>query len=337
MNIRSVLAACRFEIASLVKHFVRVLQWGTLIILCLLPQFVWSPQAGVMPAETAQWRVSAVQAWLFLAMMLVSFLSIGFLAKSQNPERKTWIGIHGGNMALGVTTLAWLPQWSGLTMALVFALFVFTPNALGQIANRRASAGNLRAAAFYAGLIGLFHPSKQVRFQSSFLRAQALASMEAKVAAYHLLAAYATPEQFTLLNCYIALAQDDWEDVLGQIRSGAEMAFALKLLEIRALGELGRGQEMVMTYVRAESDLSSRNRLFCRLFVLAFSGHLEGVRSLLSRQLRFLSPRSKAYWIFIASQAAGVHDDDARRTLASYADATSDETFRRTAQRHLAG
>jgi hypothetical protein len=92
---------------------------------------------------------------------------------------------------------------------------------------------------------------------------------------------------------------------------------------------------MVMTYVWAESDLSA-SKLFCRLYVLAFSGNFDGVRSLLSRQLRFLRSMNKAYWIFIASQAAGMHDDDARRTLASYVDAADDETFRRAAQRHLA-
>jgi hypothetical protein len=62
---------------------------------------------------------------------------------------------------------------------------------------------------------------------------------------------------------------------------------------------------------------------------------IRGEISGLSGRLRFLRSRNKAYWIFIAGEAAGTHDDDARCTLASYADAADDETFRRAAQRHL--
>jgi hypothetical protein len=75
--------------------------------------------------------------------------------------------------------------------------------------------------------------------------------------------------------------------------------------------------------------------LFGRLYVLAFSGRADAVRSLLSRQLRFVRPRHKAYWIFIAGQTAETRDEDARRVLASYVRAAEDEAFRRIAQRHL--
>jgi hypothetical protein len=337
MNIQSTLAACRSELLLLAKSIIRVLLWVLLIAIGVLTVFILFPPAGVMLGQTARSpQISPVQAWVLLAMMLLSLLSILLLAKSQNPERKTWIGIHAGIVGVGAATFPWLPPWSGFIMAAVFVLLVYTPNVLGQVASRRASAGHTRAAAFYARLICLFHPSRQARFQASFRRAQALGSTEEKVAAYRSLAAHAAPEHFVLLNCYIAIARDDWEGVLAQIRSAAEATSALKWFEIRALGELGRVQEMAMTYVWAESDLSASNRLFCRLYVLAFSGHFDGVRSLLSRRLRFLRSRNKAYWIFIASQAAGMHDDDARRTLASYVDAADDETFRRAAQRHLA-
>ena len=337
MNIQHALAASRSELVILVKSIVRVLLWVLLIAIGGLTLFVLFPPAGVMPGQTARPpQISAVQAWVLLAMMFLSLLAILLLAKSQNPERKTWIGIHAGIVGVGAVTIPWLPPWSGFIMAAVFVLLVSTPNVLGQVASRRASAGHTQAAAFYARLICLFHPSKQVRFQSSFLRAQALGSTEEKIAAYRSLAAYATPEQSVLLNCYIAMARDDWEGVLAQIRSTAEATSALKWLEIRALGELGRVEEMAMTYVWAESDLSASNRLFCRLYVLAFSGHFNGVRALLGRRLRFFRSRNKAYWIFIASRAAEMHDDDARRTLASYVDAADDETFRRAGQRHLA-
>jgi amino acid transporter len=313
---------------------VRLLLWILLIAIAGLTVFILFPPAGVIPGSQ---QISAVQAWMFSAVMFVSMLSISLLMKSRDPERKTWIGIHSAILGLGAVAFSWLPQWVGFIMAAVLVLFVLTPNVLGGIARRRASAGHPQAAVFYARLVGVFHPSRQARFQLSFLRAGALRSTEDKIAAYRSLTEWATPEQLALLNCFIAVAEDDWGGVLGQIRSAGEASGGLKALEIRALGELGRVDEMLKTYVWAESDLPATNLPFCRLYALAFSGHLDGVRSLLNRQLRFVTSRNKAYWIFIVGAAAGKHDDDARRTLAAYVDAADNETFRRAAQRHLAG
>jgi hypothetical protein len=53
------------------------------------------------------------------------------LTKSQNPERKTWIGIHTEIVGVGGVTFTWLPQWSGSIMAAAFVLLVFTPNSPG--------------------------------------------------------------------------------------------------------------------------------------------------------------------------------------------------------------
>ena len=109
----------------------------------------------------------------------------------------------------------------------------------------------------------------------------------------------------------------------------------MKLIEVRALGELGRVDDLVKTYTSLGPNLSPIDLQFCRLYILAFGGRIEGVRALLGRQLGFLRPRSKAYWVFVAGKAAGTPDDDARRALASYAHETEDETFRVNAQRHL--
>jgi hypothetical protein len=108
-------------------------------------------------------------------------------------------------------------------------------------------------------------------------------------------------------------------------------------LEIRALGELGRVDEMATIYAiaAAESSLEPSDSLWCRLYVLAFTGHVDSVQSLLDRQLRSLSSERKAYWTFIACQAAGTHDEEVRRRLEAAADAADDETFRRAARRHL--
>jgi hypothetical protein len=158
--------------------------------------------------------------------------------------------------------------------------------------------------------------------------------LEKKIAAYRVLVPRSTPEQFVLLNCSIAADRDDWEGVLGELRSSGNRT-DLKWLEIRALGELGRLEEMLRTYASAEPILTTNDLRLCRLYVLAHSGRADSVRLLLSTQLRFVRARNKAYWIFIANTAAGGCGEEARLALAAYVGPDADETFRRIAQRHL--
>lgn len=287
-----------------------------------------------MPGRTTQ--ISGLQLGLTYAAMFFSMVPLVRLAKSRIPGRHSWIGVHSGVLAIGFISMPLLPQWSGLVTASAYVLLVFTPSVLSGFASRRFEAGHLRAAASYARLLPLFHPSRHIRFYSSFLSAQALASVEQKVAAYRALASRATPEEIAVLNRSIVVAQDDWMGVLTQVRS-MDDAKPMAWIEIRALGELGRVEEMAMAYAIAiaESVLAPGNLPYCRLYVLAFTGRVDGVRSLLSRQLRSLSSQRKAYWMFIACQAARTHDEEARRHLESAADTADDETFGRAARRHL--
>jgi len=309
----------------LARSIVRLLLWGALIFIGVLTALVLQQASYIL----------SVQTFVACGFMFMSLVAAFWLAKCQTPDRKTWIGVHAGIVAAGIAAVAWVPQWSGYIVGTALLLFVFTPNVLRQLAIRRAVAGYERAAAFYTRLACFFHPSRQSRFDSCLLIAGALGSVEKKVGRYRALALRATPQQFALLNCWIPFAQGDWESVLGQIRSAGEAMSALKWLEIRTLGELGRVDEMISTYTAAASILSASDLPFCRLYVLAFSGRADAVRALLSWQLRFLKPRNKAYWIFIASQAAGTRDEDARRDLASYVRTDENETFRRIAEHHL--
>jgi hypothetical protein len=325
------IAARRSELFSLVKSIVRLLRWGVRVILVIL---------GVLGVFTVfplqrMLNVSDVQTSVAFGLMFVSLIVIAFAAKGQHPNRKAGIAMHAGIMAACIVAVSCVPPWSGYIVATLLVLFALMPNVLHQLAIRRNAAGYQRSAAFYARLARLFQPFGEARFYSSYMTAQALGSIERKVDDYRALALRATPEQFALLNCSIALAQDDWEGVLAQIRSAGDAMFAPRWLEIRALGEIGWIDEMITTYASAEAGLPANDLPFCRMFVLAFSGRADAVRSLLSRQLRFVRPRNKAYWIFVAGQRAGARDEDARQILAAYVHAADDETFSRMAQRHL--
>lgn len=172
MNIQSALATCRSELASLVKSIVRLLLWGVVVAIGMLTVFVLRRAFHVLDVQTS----------VAFGLMFVSLLAISSLAKSQAPDWKTWIGVHAGIVAAGIAAVSWVPQWSGYIVGIALVLFAFAPSVLRRLALRRAAAGYERAAAFYARLACLFHPSRQIRFDSSFLTARALGSIEKRVA-----------------------------------------------------------------------------------------------------------------------------------------------------------
>jgi hypothetical protein len=325
MNLSSLLATCRSELAAVRKSMARLALWCILIFIGA--QIVFALQERHFQTGVA------------FASMFVSFLAIAVLAaptKISRPQRATWIGVHAGIITLGIAVVVWAPAWSGYLVGIPFVLFAVVPNVLVWLGSRRLIGGHNRSAAICGRLVYLCHPSRHYQFFSSLWAAHALVSAEERISAYRALAVHATAEQLVVLNYFIAIAKDDWEGVLRQSRSASETESLPKRLEIRALGEIGQVEEMMKTYALAGSILRSPDLILCWLYVMAFSGYIDEVRSLLRQQLRFFRPRNKAYWIFIADQAAGAHEEDARRALESFTHAADDETFRRAAQRHLA-
>jgi hypothetical protein len=331
MTIASALAACRSEVVHLVQSIIRVLQWIGLIFIV----FVLFP--GLLPKS---WiavirQFFSIQTSITIGIIVLLLFTIYHFAKARKEGWKAWIGTCTGMIAGGIAAVFWVPQWSGYIVTIGFVLLVFAPGIFNRLALRCSCGGYEWAAALCARVAWLLHPSRSQRFQLSFLSARALGSTEEKIAGYRALASQSTPEQSAILNCWICITRGDWEGVLSQLRNSDARMSALKAFGIRALGELDRIDEMVASYASAESVLSVDNLRFSRLFVLAFSGRVDGVRRLLTRQLRFISSQDKAYWTLIASRAAGTQNDEARRVLASYASATDDEGFRRRAERLL--
>src|SRR5262249_37519523 len=105
--------------------------------------------------------------------------------------------------------------------------------------------------------------------------------------------------------------------------------------EIRALGELGRLEEMVQTYRGAERWLVPSKRHECLLFVCAFTGRLGCVEHLLGRALRILGDELKAYWIAVTRLRRDRQDSAARTTLQGWVANGLDARVRRSAAREL--
>jgi hypothetical protein len=288
--------------------------------------FAASGQIGaLMPPPTTE-------TFAAVAVMMFSLLAISWLAISKGPERTGAIAICALIVAIGAAALWLLPQWSGLIAIGAAVVLMAVPYGLVTLSRRYALAGNRRAAAAYWRLASCFHPSKTMRFYGAILRARALTSADAELAAYASLKRNATSTPFVaLLDALVALARNDWAGVLDHSRD----APVLYGYEVRALGELGRVEDLISAFAALHPKPRGRELELYRLVVLAFAGRVDAVRTLLRQKARFLPPDRAAYWAFVAASAAGVAEGS-RDALTRLAGDSDDESFRLAAQRHLA-
>jgi len=105
--------------------------------------------------------------------------------------------------------------------------------------------------------------------------------------------------------------------------------------EIRALGELGRLDEMVQAYQNAKRWLFFRNRQECMLFVFAFTGRIERVQQLVDGPLVGLDEESKIYWIAVARLRRDRNDEAARSMLRKLSETGTGDGVRRSAAQQL--
>jgi rhomboid protease GluP len=273
---------------------------------------------------------------LFIAINLMSISGMAIvITLMQRPKGfPTWLVANAVVLLAGAASLLWSSPWSGAIVAGAFVPLVLAPGLLSLVAQRSILSNRKREAAFYSWLVAYLHPTARTRFAAALMQAQSRDTVDGEVAALRALVERATPDQSAMLQSRIARARDDWEGVLDSVRPSASVD--LKSLEIRALGEVGRIDDMVRTYAAAKSKLAGLDRYLSHLFVMAFCGRVDSVRLLLEHQLPALAPDTKDYWIAIAAKASRGNDGAWRRSLERLASATQDSTTRRAAQRHLA-
>ena len=319
------------ELRLLVRGVVRLVVWSGLFIGGLTVFFAAAPSAGAALRHAS--RTEALSMFVALVVMAFALVSLVAMLTRKAPGRNHGIAVHVLVIAAGAAAIYWRPVWSGIVAVAAYILLIVVPTLLIRRAFRQFAAGHPQRAARTMRRASLLHPSPSWRFHADLFAAQALGAIDAEVAAYEALARTATPEQATTLGQWTAIARDDWTSVLDQVR-GANRS---PVLEIRALGELGRIDETIAICAALPRRFDRTALVHCRLYALAFGGRREAVAALLRGRLKHVADRSKAYWSFVAAQAAGAGDDAGlRRALADCARAGDDESFRRAAERHLA-
>ena len=142
-------------------------------------------------------------------------------------------------------------------------------------------------------------------------------------------------KQRALARLLLAHERRDWNGLLTLARDGDVPFTDAKPREIRALGELGRLDEMVQTYQKAAKRLPLASRRECMLFAFAFTGRVERVQPLLDRPSFAIDDDSKTYWMGVARLRRDIHDEAARSMLRRLTETGTPDGVRRSAAQQL--
>lgn len=246
----------------------------------------------------------------------------------------TWIGVNAFVLAVGLLALEFAPAVAGTLVALVFLPLVAAPVVLFNQSQRATLRGKPRLAAFFARSASLLHPTLANRVNAQI--AAALAGDDASNArALRDLAVTAPEEYRPLVKAQLAVQQRDWPEVLAVAGGAGPAATALKPLEIRALGETGRTDAMVRSYMAARGGLVGAPAVLSRLFVLAFGGRPRGIVALLDRQLSGMDEDTKTFWIAVSYLNSRQDTAPGQRALTVLAAQSTNTKIRLAAQRQL--
>jgi rhomboid protease GluP len=277
-----------------------------------------------------------LQPFITVNIVAISAMLMLFALIQRPGGYASWAAVNFIIVVIGALALFLGWTWSGAITGSVFVPLILAPVVFGQLAYRRALSHRAREAAFYSSLGAFFHPTPSARFNAALWAAQALGDPDRIVPALDKLANGSTSKRRSVARAYIAIARDDWPAVLAIVH-GEGAGNDIPWLEVRALGETGRIDEMAAAYTRQKPKLTGANLIFCQLYVLAFCGRARAAEALLGFRLPALHGESRKYWSAIAAISSGeAPSDAARQPLAELARTATRPGIRLAASRHLA-
>lgn len=239
------------------------------------------------------------------------------------------VAVAGGALAFGLDA-------AGFIALAVFLPLVLAPALLSGLAQRRSNMGRYADAARLSRLAAVFHPTRGTRFNAALSAALARSEVTGDVAPLTELMRRSAPDQRATVETLIARSRGRWDEVLAILAHAGEARRDLRSLEVRALGETGRIEEMLRVFEAAKTSLVGHNLVYAELFVLAFTGRRQAVERLLSGQLASLESEVKTYWRAIAAAHEPGAREEGLAALRHLAAASPRPTTRRIAEHHLA-
>ena len=278
-----------------------------------------------------------VQHFLAVNTMVISALAIIMsMMQTGTKNNLLWLAVNGLVVATGLVAMYMFPRSAGTIVSAVFCPLVMAPFLLSNLTQRAMLKGNLRSAALFGQVLAVLHPTRHVRLNSALTGAHARATPAEQVAALQTIAADASPAERIAIQGHMLWANNDWQGLLDHFRAHRDEIVSVGSLEVRALGELGRTEEMLAAYENTKLELNGFDLQEAQLFVLAYGGRPAEVAVMLQGSLAGLGEEAKAYWTAIASRASGAAAQDWQTPLRKAADASRNATFKARAARQLA-
>jgi hypothetical protein len=273
----------------------------------------------------------AIQSVIALGFISLSACTAALLGSRRFTGRLGWIVANALVLLGGGLALWFAPDWAGWLTAIFFALLVALPLALLGQSKLAAQRGQWKRAARLHRWAAYFHPSPWTRF-GAIVRTHGPTEY---AAALTQIESSGSRKQRALARVMLAHERRDWSGLLILSRAGDVPCAEAKPREIRALGELGRLDEMVQIYQKAARWLPLDNLRECTLFVLAFTGRVEGVQQMLDRPFLTIDDASKTYWTGVARLRRDIHDEAGRSMLRRLTETDTPEGVRRSAAQQL--
>lgn len=232
----------------------------------------------------------------YSAFALISFRYYGYM-----PVLLAHISVIAGSF------LAWFytEAWAGWLALALYALFVIGPQTI-----RSQSASKVRQA---------------VNRSNTNDIVDALSKIEAE--GYR--------SQRTAARLSSAYETCRWSDLLALSRAQDGNPIDAKMSEIRSLGELGRANEMVLTYQAAARFLPPSFNTFAQLVVFACTGTLEGVQHLLRHSNLKMDYDSHTYFTALARLMNNRDDELGRAMMQLLSKTAIQDRLRRLALHHI--
>ena len=253
-----------------------------------------------------------------------------------------WILVSIGLFALSLALWLLQLEGAGFWALAAWGVLVLAPSLLQKEVARRITRDDHVNAKRFARVLAVLHPADGFREQPQFLSAlgDIAAGRHAEAeSALHRLSEDAHESTRRLALLQLLRLREDWEGMLRLTGDRAETIQRdprLGLLQIRALGETGRFEEMFASYDALQpilERLSVHSVQTARLFVLAFSGRSEAVETLFQGGLAGYSARTASYWRALAARAAG--EEERARAIAAACPSPSDPQLRSCLERTM--
>ncbi len=222
-----------------------------------------------------------------------------------------WLAVSIGILLCLAISFILVPDACGKLTAMVWLSFLILPAIVIQRMRQLLMQGKYKTGLLLAHIARWLHPFDGTRDQIQLVRAMKLAHEGALEEALSIFDKHRNDHhsvgRAATLNAY--RYRSDWTGMREWLTSLPSLDALAKTFSLRACGELGDLDAMILTLSELEEDLlrlnATEDLMAARMMTFAFCGRVELTRELLEGPITHLPPSHKSFWMATAELASG--------------------------------